>query len=75
MQLTDKEHEKIMKRGKGVFEMLEVYDRTRKWPIGKKRVDITLSKRLIEKLNKIKKRTGKSVSGIIEEAVLNIRIP
>ena len=70
MQFDEKTHKKIMERGKKVFEILENYDKTREWPIGRKRIDITLSKRTIEKLNKIREKTGKSVSRIIEEALI-----
>ena len=69
MQLTNKLHKKIMKEGKYVFEILENYDKTRVWPIGRARIDITLSKRTIQKLKELKKKTGKPISKIIEEAI------
>ena len=69
MQLNKKLHNKIMKEGKYVFEILENYDKTREWPIGRKRIDITLSKRLINKLKSIREKTGKPISEIIEEAI------
>ena len=61
-----------MKEGKEVFEMLENYDKTREWPIGRKRIDITLDKRVIQRLKQIKERTGKPVSRIIEEAISRV---
>ena len=61
-----------MKKGKGVFEMLEQYDKTREWPLGRKRIDITLSKRTIQRLRLLKAKHGKPISRIIEEAVDNI---
>ena len=69
MQLTEELHKKIMKEGKYVFETLKEYDKTREWPIGRARIDITLSKRTIQKLKELKKKTGKPISKIIEEAV------
>ena len=61
-----------MEEGKEVFEILENYDKTREWPIGRERIDITLSKRVISKLRKLKKKTGKPISRIIEETVAEI---
>ncbi len=54
-----------------MFEILENYDKTREWPLGKRRIDITLSKNLIHKLKKIKEKTGKNISSIIEEALMD----
>lgn len=61
-----------MKEGKEIFEMLEEYDKTREWLIGRARIDITLGRRTIKKLQEIKKKTGKPISRIIEEAIENI---
>lgn len=72
MQLNEKLHRKIMKEGKELFEMLENYDKTREWPIGRIRIDITLDKKIIKRLQEIKKKTGKPISRIIEEAVEKI---
>ena len=71
--LLDKNlHKRIMEEGKEIFEMLEEYDKTREWPLGRERIDITLSKRIIEKLNGLKKKTGKPISRIIEDAVAKL---
>ncbi len=72
MPLTKKQHEKIMKQGKELFEIFEVYDKTREWPIRRERLDLTLSKSVIKKLKDLKEKTGKPVSRIIEEAVEGI---
>ncbi len=61
--------QQILRKHKDVFDTLEEYDRTREWPIGRKRIDITLTKRIIKKLKQEKERTGKPVSRIIEEAL------
>ena len=63
------EIERIRKKHKDVFEILEEYDQTRELPIGRERIDITLSRRTIAKLKKIREKTGAPISRIIEKAV------
>ena len=58
---------KILKENKDVFEMLENYDKTRELPFQRKRIDVTLSVETINKLKKLKEKTGKPISRIIEE--------
>ena len=58
---------RILKKYKDVFEALENYDKTRELPFHRKRIDITLSVSVINKLKKLSKETGKPVSRIIEE--------
>ena len=65
--LSGKEIKKIIEKGKNVFEALENYDRTRELPFQRKRIDLTLSVRTINKLKDLKEKTGKPVSRIIEE--------
>ncbi len=60
------EIKKILKENKEVFEILENYDKTRELPFQRKRIDITLSLETINKLKKIKQKTGKPISQIIE---------
>lgn len=60
---------KILKKYKHVFDALEEYDRTRKLPFQRKRIDVTLSVETIEKLKKIREKTGKPISRIIEEQI------
>ncbi len=67
MQLSEKEIKKIMKENKEVFETLGTYDKTRELPFQRKRIDLTLSFKTINKLKKLKEKTGKSISRIIEE--------
>ena len=62
---------KILKENKEVFEILENYDRTRELPFKRKRIDITLSIGAINKLKTIKGKTGKPISQIIEDKILN----
>ena len=60
---------KILKKYRKVFEDLENYDKTRELPFQRKRIDLTLSVDTIEKLKKIKEKTGKPISRIIEEKI------
>jgi len=65
--MKQSEIKKIIKKYKDVFEMLENYDKTRELPFKRKRIDITLSVRTINRLKKLKEKTGKPVSQLIEE--------
>ena len=60
---------KILKENKEAFEILENYDKTRELPFQRKRIDITLSVATINKLKRIKEKTGKPISRIIEEKI------
>mgnify|MGYP001613546912 CR=1 FL=1 len=64
------QYNKIIKKYKELFESLENYDKTRELPSHRKRIDVTLSVRAINKLRELSKKTGKPVSHIIEEKVM-----
>ncbi len=66
---TDEKINHILYKYKEMFEILEQYDKTREWPIGRARIDVTLSKRTIQKLKKLREKTGKPISHIIEELI------
>ena len=66
-KMKQKTIDKILKENKDVFEMLENYDKTRELPFQRKRIDVTLSVETINKLKKLKEKTGKPISRIIEE--------
>ena len=66
-KMNQKQISRIMKKHKDAFEILENYDRTRELPFKRKRIDITLSMETISKLRKIKEKTGKPISQLIEE--------
>ena len=68
--MNTSEIKKIMKKYKEVFDTLENYDKTRELPFQRKRIDITLAVRTINKLKEIKEKTGKPISQIIEEKIL-----
>jgi len=65
--MRSSEVKKILKKYKEVFETLENYDKTQELPFQRKRIDITLSVETINKLRKLKEKTGKPISQIIEE--------
>ncbi len=67
--MQSSEIKKILKEYKDVFQALEKYDETGELPMQRKRIDITLPVRTINKLKKMKKKTGKPISRIIEESV------
>jgi len=67
MQLSERIHKRIMKQGEEVFGMLEEYDKTREWPMGRERIYITLDEKVLKKLKALKKRTEKPISRIIED--------
>ena len=73
MQLNNREIKRIFEKYKQHFIEMENYDRTREILWGRKRIDITLQKRVINKLKEISERTGQPVSRIIEEAVVKIK--
>jgi len=69
MVLNKSRINKILKKYKDVFQMLEEYDKTHELPFQRKRIDITLSVKTINKLKKLRKESGKPISRIIEEMV------
>ncbi|PIN93523.1 hypothetical protein COU54_02480 [Candidatus Pacearchaeota archaeon CG10_big_fil_rev_8_21_14_0_10_31_24] len=69
MQSNEDKVQYILKKYKDAFDEMQHYDETREKLWKKKRVDITLTHRLIKKLKEHSKKTGKPVSHIIEEAI------
>ena len=70
MALKQTQINKILKKYKDVFEALENYDKTRELGFQRKRIDVTLSVDVINKLKLMREKTGKPISRIIEEKVL-----
>jgi hypothetical protein len=58
---------RIMKKYQKEFEALENYDKTRTLPFHRKRIDLTLSVETINKLKKLREKTGKPISPLIGE--------
>ncbi len=56
-----------MRKYRDVFEALENYDKTHELPFQRKRIDVTLSVETINKLMKLREKTGKPISRLIEE--------
>ena len=69
MQLNNKEIKRIFGKYKQSFIEMENYDRTREILWARKRIDITLQQRVINKLKEESARTGKPISRIIEDAL------
>ena len=69
MQLDEKTIMKILKKYKNIFYELEHYDRTREKLWARKRIDITLNQKVINRLKDLNKKTGKPISHIIEELI------
>ena len=67
--MQSSEIKRILKKYHNLFQALENYDNTRELPFHRKRVDITLSVKTINKLREIKRKTGKPISQIIEERI------
>ena len=61
--------QKIMHKYRYIFETLENYDKTRELPFQRKRIDLTLSVKTLNKLKALKEKTGKSISQLIEERI------
>lgn len=67
MQSIEERMKRILKNYEQDFAEMALYDETREIMWGKKRIDITLTYRLIKKLKEISQKTGKPVSHIIED--------
>ncbi|MEI6731430.1 MAG: DUF6364 family protein [archaeon] len=68
MPLNEKKIQAIFKKYKNTFEELEHYDQTREKLWAKKKLNLTIHQRVINKLKEIRKETGKPISRIVEEA-------
>ena len=49
--------------------VFEEYDRTGVWPLERRRIDLTLSNRTIERLRERARAEGKPISRIVDELV------
>ena len=58
---------KILKENKDLFTILENYDKTMELPFQREKINLTLSVATLKKLKKLRQKTGKSISRIIEE--------
>jgi predicted DNA binding CopG/RHH family protein len=69
MRLTEKKIKEILSKYKQSFIEMEHYDRTREILWKKKRINIILAQRTINRLKELKAKSGKPISQIIEESV------
>jgi len=60
---------KILRENKDLFDALAKYDETMELDFQRKKINLTLSVATINKLKRLKEKTGKSISRIIEEKV------
>jgi len=67
--MLPREIRRTMKENEKFVRMLEEYDRTGKPPWGKIRRSFTLKRMTVEKLKETSKKTGKSMSDIIDKLV------
>ncbi len=58
---------KILKENKDLFDTLERHDETMELPFQRKKINLTLSVEIINKLKQMREKTGKPISQIIEE--------
>ena len=58
---------KILKENKDLFDALARYDETMELPFQRKRINLTLSVEIINNLKKLREKTGKPISRLIEE--------
>ena len=61
--------DKIIKKYREMFKILEDYDKTRELPFQRKKIYLTLPIRTINKLKQLRQKTGKPISRIVEEYV------
>jgi len=64
-----KDIEKIMKENEKYAQMLEYYDRTGQFPLHKIRRSFTLKEMNVAKLKGMSKKSGKSMSDILDELI------
>jgi len=67
--MLSRDIKKIMKENEKYAQMLEEYDKTGKFPLEKIRRSFTLKRMTVNKLKNVSKKTGKSMSDILDELV------
>ena len=69
--MLSQEIRRIMKENEKYARMLEEYDKTGEFPLDKVRRSFTLRKMTMRKLKEASRKTGKSMSAIIDNVVEN----
>jgi hypothetical protein len=67
--MLSQELRRIMKENEKYANMLEEYDRTGEFPLDKVRRSFTLRKMTMRKLKAVSRKTGKSMSSLIDKVV------
>ena len=67
--MLPKDMKKILKENDKYAKMLEYYDRTGRFPLDKIRRSFTLKEMNITKLKGMSKKSGKSMSDILDELI------
>lgn len=67
--MLSQEIKRIMKENEKYAKILEEYDRTGKFPLEKIRRSFTLKRMTINKLKSLSKKTGRSMSDIIDSLI------
>ena len=67
--MLSQEIRRIMKENGKYAKMLEEYDRTGEFPLEKVRRSFTLKRMTVNRLKEASRKTGNSMSGIIDELV------
>ncbi len=67
--MKKKEIQRILKKYRKSFEIMENYDKTRELPFQRKKIYLTLSVETLKKLKDLREKTGKPISRIIEEKI------
>jgi len=69
--MLPKRYERILDRNEKYMKMLEYYDRTGRFPLDKLRRSFTLKEMNITRLREMSRKTGKSMSDILDELIEN----
>ena len=69
--MVPREIKRIMNENEKFTDMLEEFDRTGEFPLDKIRRSFTLKKMTVNKLKRVSKKTGHSMSDIIDSVIEN----
>ena len=71
--MLPKRYERILDRNEKYMKMLEYYDRTGRFPLDKLRRNFTLKEINVTRLREMSRKTGKSMSDILDELIENTK--
>jgi hypothetical protein len=67
--MLQRDIERILKKNERYARILEEYDRTGKFPLEKTRRSFTLRRMTMDKLRSMSKKSGRSMSAIIDSVI------